>query len=150
MANAVETAVSHMRLGEWNDPGAAEAVRTLRLPRWARSIYALYIRYIRRDPLYADLVRDFRPQSGQEFYTRIAEREGYKQRWHEYWVKNELDFVLTVPNACPAFAHSAGSSQWKSCGYTFLFNIVSIFTFGPWPSLFNTTDSWTTPRVYSL
>ncbi|KZV72069.1 amidase signature enzyme [Peniophora sp. CONT] len=124
MANAVETAVSHMRTGEWNDPGASEAVRTLRLPRWVRSLYALYIRFVRRDPLYADLVRDFRPQNGQEFYARIGEREAYRQRWHEFWMKNNFDFVLTVPNASPAFAHGAGDSQWKSCGYTFLWNIL--------------------------
>lgn len=126
MANAVETAVSHMRTGEWNDPGASEAVKALRLPRWVRSLYAMYIRYVRRDTLYADLVRDFRPQNGQEFYARIGEREAYRQRWHEFWMENNLDFILTVPNASPAFAHGAGGSQWKSCGYTFLFNIVRI------------------------
>ncbi|VDC03105.1 unnamed protein product [Peniophora sp. CBMAI 1063] len=124
MANAVETAVLHMRSGEWNDPGALEAVKALRLPRWVRSLYALYIRYIRRDPLYADLVRDFRPQNGQEFYALVGKREAYRQRWHEYWVKNKFDFVLTVPNASPAFSHGAGNAQWKSCGYTFLFNVL--------------------------
>ncbi|KDQ25528.1 hypothetical protein PLEOSDRAFT_1094031 [Pleurotus ostreatus PC15] len=34
------------------------------------------------------------------------------------------DFILTVPNALPAVPHGGMKDGWKSCGYTFLWNLL--------------------------
>jgi len=31
---------------------------------------------------------------------------------------------LTVPNALPAYPHGGSKTGWRSCGYTFLFNLL--------------------------
>ena len=64
-------------------------------------------------------------KDGQEFYALAAQREKYKLKWHDWWTEQELDFLLTVPNAMPAMKHDGGKLGWKSCGYSFLFNVVS-------------------------
>ncbi|KAI0037218.1 amidase signature enzyme [Vararia minispora EC-137] len=133
MANGVITATSHIRAGEACDPGAAQALRALQLPNFLRRLWAWYIRYLRRDPLYADLIAAFRPQSGQEFYARIGDREAYKMRWHAFWDKNKMDFVLTVPNALPATRFGESRTQWKSCLPTFLFNVQLDYSAGVLP-----------------
>ena len=89
---------------------------------------AWFYRYILRDTVYAAVVEGWHAKDGQEFYALIGERENYRMRWFEYWQQEKLDFVLTVPNALPAMRHGHSRYQWKSCGYTFLFNVVGIVT----------------------
>ncbi|TFY82894.1 hypothetical protein EWM64_g1108 [Hericium alpestre] len=126
VANAIVTATSHIGFWESNDPGVAMAVLPLRLPRFINKLHAWFRRYILRDPLYADLIEGWSVKDGQEFYALIGKREAYRQEWHEFWKEQDLDFVLTVPNAMPAMKHGGGKLGWKSCGYTFLFNVVRI------------------------
>ena len=87
-------------------------------------VYAWFHRYIMRDPLYAELLDGWHVNDGQEFYALIGEREEYRMRWHEFWQAQQLDFVLTVPNALPAMRHNDSDHGFKACGYSFLFNIV--------------------------
>lgn len=109
------------------------AFRALRLPRFVMKIYAWYLRYIRRDPIYAGLVDNFYEKSVSEYYALIAKREDYRARWFRVWRDTEVegargdegvDFILTVPNALPAVPHRGMRHGWKACGYTFLFNLV--------------------------
>jgi len=62
----------------------------------------------------------------QELYALVEQRENYREKWFEYWQKEKLDLMLTVPNATPAIKHGDSRRTWKACGYTFLFNIVGV------------------------
>lgn len=115
-----------MRTFEFNDPGVIEALRMMNLPTILRKLYAFYVRYIRRDKLYAGLIDDFCAKSAKETWRLIAKREAYKARWFEFWGEQQLDFVLTVPNSLPAVPHGGMKKGWRACGYSFLFNIVSL------------------------
>ncbi len=115
-----------MRFLEWNDPGVIQALKMLRLPNILRKIYAFYIRYIKRDKIYAGLVDGFHRKSGTETMKLIAERDIYKTKWAEFWDEERLDFMLTVPSALPAVPHGAMKKGWRSCGYLLLFNLVSL------------------------
>ena len=44
----------------------------------------------------------------------------------EFMRSNAIDFVLTVPNSLPAPPVGGMKAGWKACGYTFLWNIVSM------------------------
>ncbi|KAI0064993.1 amidase signature enzyme [Artomyces pyxidatus] len=124
LANACLTAMAHISWWESNDPGVARGAFALRLPRLFNKVHAWFRRYILRDPVYADLIDGWHVQDGQQFYALIGRREEYRGRWFEYWKRQELDFILTVPNALPAMRHGDSKLQWKSCGYTFLFNVL--------------------------
>jgi hypothetical protein len=105
----------------------ARASLYLRLPSFLKSLYTFYVRYIRRDKLYASLLSGFREKTVAEFWALAAQRESYRAKWAEAWKASGVDFLLTVPNALPAVKHGGMRKGWKVCGYTFLFNIVSAF-----------------------
>ena len=117
--------MSPFQSGEWNDPGVVQVLRMLRLPRFIKRIYAWYLRHIRKDEIYAGLVETCYEKKVDEYFRLIAQRESYRERWFEYWDKEKLDFVLTVPNALPAVPHGGMKEGFKACGYTFMFNLVS-------------------------
>lgn len=113
--------------------GITTALRALRLPRFVKKIYAWYLRYIRRDPVYAGLVENFHEKTIQECYKLVAQREDYRVRWFTVWRSvqargssgdNGVDFILTVPNALPAVPHGGMRHGWKACGYAVLFNVL--------------------------
>lgn len=114
-----------VQAGETNDPGVRQALKMFALPLWLKRTYAWYIRRIRGDEMYAGLVENCDEKTVQEFWALVAAREKYKARWFSMWKEEELDFVLTVPNALPAVPHGGMKEGWKACGYSFLFNIVS-------------------------
>jgi hypothetical protein len=115
-----------IRWCESSDPGVANGLFALRLPRFLLTLYAWFHRHILRDEVYASLVEGWRVKDGQEFYALVAQREDYRAAWFEYWQREIFDFVLTVPNALPAMRHGESRRMWKACGYTFLFNIVGV------------------------
>ena len=106
------------------DAGVVEADRLLRLPSIFKRIYAWYWRYIRKDPVYASLIENWRKKSTAEFFALVSRREAYRAKWFDMWNEKGLDFVLTVPNSLPAPPHNGMKYGWSACGYTFLFNIV--------------------------
>jgi hypothetical protein len=115
----------NFRWFENNDLGAGLAMTYLRTPRFIKKIYAFVLRYIYRDPLTADLISNFHEKTVEESYKLIVKREGYRARWLEAWQEQGIDFLLTVPNACPAIPHGGMKTSVASVGYTFLFNLVS-------------------------
>ncbi|KAF8842043.1 amidase signature enzyme [Paxillus ammoniavirescens] len=133
LADGGKTASKPFHSFETNDAGMIPAFRALRLPRFIMKIYAWYVRYVRRDPIYAGLVDNFYEKSVAEYYALIARREDYRARWFKVWRGTEVegalgdegvDFILTVPNALPAVPHKGMRHGWKACGYTFLFNLL--------------------------
>ena len=120
-----KTVTQPIRWGEQNDPGVADALFVLRLPRFIKKIWAWYLRNIRGDKLYADLLENFHEKTVEEYFALVAQREAIREQWWNMWETQKLDFILTVPNPLPASPHSGWVNGWTGCTYTFLFNIVS-------------------------
>ncbi|KAL5521593.1 hypothetical protein ACEPAF_2341 [Sanghuangporus sanghuang] len=132
LADGGETANHPILPFEPNDPGVAVAYFWLRLPRIFQRVYAWWVRYVQRDPVFAGIVEGFHKKTVVEYYKLVAEREAYRAKWHEAWNNAGLDFLLTAPNALPAVPHGGMKTGWKVCGYTFLFNLLD-YTAGVQP-----------------
>ncbi|KAL2018408.1 hypothetical protein VTK56DRAFT_886 [Thermocarpiscus australiensis] len=127
-----QTYESFRRFGEWLDPGAAQMRRLAAL--WApfRYAYYLWVKYVRRDHIWAGLVRHWRPKSVFEQLKLVSQREAYRAKWFEWWNAQGLDVILAPPNATPALPHGGMKDAVSSCGYTFLFNLLD-YTAGVLP-----------------
>lgn len=128
------TFMSHFMTGERNDPGAAQLNYFANLWKPIRYLYYLYVRYIKRDSVYAYLLKDFGPKTSVDQWKLVAQREKYRATWHEWWNKPEqsFDFILSPVNATPALPHGAMKEGVSSCGYTFLWNLLD-YTAGVLP-----------------
>ncbi|KAL8735311.1 MAG: hypothetical protein Q9166_000856 [cf. Caloplaca sp. 2 TL-2023] len=132
-ADGCRTFCSSFRTGERSDPGAAQLSFYMSLPRPIKYLHYLWTKYIRRDPLWADLLYEFRERSAYEQWKLVAKREAYKAEWHRWWMEEaKVDAILTVPNATPAVPHGGMREAFSSCGYTFLFNLLD-YTAGVLP-----------------
>ena len=117
---------SFFRTGEWNDPGAAQMKYYMELPRPIKYLYYLWVKYVRRDDIWAGLLRNWHEKSAFENWQLVSKREAFKAKWHVWWQEEaKMDFMITVPNATPAVPHDGMKDAVSSCGYTFLFNLVS-------------------------
>ena len=98
------------------------------LPRPIKYLYYLWVKYVRCDPIWAGLLRDWYPKTAFENWKLVAKREDYKALWHDWWRELDggkgMDFMITPPNATPAVPHGAMKDAVSSCGYTFMFNMV--------------------------
>lgn len=130
LADGGETATAPIRAFEHNDAGMVQAMRMFGLPSFLRKLYTFYIRYIKRDEIYAGLLDGWHAKPVVDFWPLVAKREEYKAQWWAFWQERKLDFVLTVPNALPAVPHGGMKNGFSACGYTFLFNLV-IFPYHP-------------------
>ena len=124
-SDGCKTFRSPFRTGEWSDPGAAQLNFYMKIPRPLKYLYYLWVKHVRRDPMWAGLLESFRAKSSFEQWQWVAKREAYKAKWHEWWSgKARIDFLLTPPNATPAVPHNGMRDAVSNCGYTFLFNLV--------------------------
>nr|POE62960.1 putative amidase pb8b6.03 [Quercus suber] len=128
-ADGTKTFRSYFRTGESDDPGARAFGRYMRLPRFIKFFYWAYVRYVKRDKIWASLLEHWHEKSAHENWQWVAKREAYKAKVHEWWNTfgdkgDGLDIILTPPNATPALPHSAMKDACASCGYTFLFNLL--------------------------
>ncbi|PPR05488.1 hypothetical protein CVT26_009055 [Gymnopilus dilepis] len=125
LADGGKTCTAPMRTWvEHNDAGVVKPFRMLRLPSFLRRLYTLYVRYIKRDETYAGILDGWHEKKVVDFWPLVAKREEYKGRWFDFWKEEELDFVLTVPNALPAVPHDGMKNGFSACGYTFMFNLL--------------------------
>ncbi|KAK7961788.1 amidase signature enzyme [Apiospora aurea] len=115
---------SFFRTGEQNDPGAAQMRFLMSIPWPLKYMYYLWVRFIRRDDVWAGLVKNWHPKSAYENWQLVAKREAYRAKWFDWWHKSRCDFLITPPNATPAVPHGAMKDAVSSCGYTFLFNVL--------------------------
>lgn len=109
---------------ERNDAGVSLLSRLLSLPRWVKKLYALYLTYIRRDPITAGLIQDFHRKTVVEAWDLVRQREELRLKWFEYWKSQDIDFILTPTNALPAVPHGGMTYSVASCGYTFMWNLL--------------------------
>lgn len=124
-ADGTQSFKSFFRYGEWEDRGARQMSWYMNLPWLCRAVYYLWVRYVRRDSIWAGLLRGFHAKSSYEYSKLISRREAYRDTWFQWWNDTALDCLLTVPNATPAVPHNGMHNSVSSCGYTFLFNLVS-------------------------
>ena len=111
---------------ERNDPGAAQISFYMGLPRPVKYLWYLYTRYVKRDPLWASILRYFHPLSANENWQWVAKREAFRATWFDWWNQPEqqFDFILCPANSTPALPHGAMKDAVAACGYTFLFNLL--------------------------
>ncbi|KAI3340163.1 amidase [Ustulina deusta] len=115
---------SFMRFGEWNDTGADQMDWLMRLSRPFKYIYYLWVKYVRKDDIWAGLVKGWHQKTAYENWQLVAKREAYRSKWFDWWNKVDIDVILTPTNATPAVPHDGMKDAVSSCGYTFLFNVL--------------------------
>jgi Asp-tRNA(Asn)/Glu-tRNA(Gln) amidotransferase A subunit family amidase len=126
LSDGGSTFMSFFRSGEWNDSGASRMVFYMRLPRPIKYVYYLWVRYVKGDSVWAGLLRDWHPKTALEYWQLAGKRETFKNRFFNWWNDEaKMDFMITPPNATPAVPHDGMHDAVSSCGYTFLFNLVS-------------------------
>lgn len=128
-ADGTKTFRSFFRTGESDDAGAREFGRYMRLPRFLKWFWYAYVKYIKRDEIWAGLLEHWHEKSAYENWQWVAKREAYKAKFHTWWNSfgtfgDGMDFLLTPPNATPAVPHNGMKDANASCGYTFLFNLL--------------------------
>lgn len=124
-ADGIKTFKQYFRTGEANDPGAYQLELLMKMPRPIKYLYYLWVKYVRGDDIWAGLIKEWHPKSAFENWELVSKREDYRTRWFEWWNSVDVDFLLTPPNATPAVPHGGMKDAVSSCGYTFLFNLVS-------------------------
>ena len=125
-SDGCRTFLSFFRTGETNDPGARQLSLYMKIPRPFKYLYYLWVRYVRQDKVWAGLLEQWHEKSSFDQWKLVAEREAYKSRWHDWWNAKKFDFLVTPVNATPAVPHEGMKESVSSCGYTFLFNLVSL------------------------
>ncbi|KAF2638826.1 amidase signature enzyme [Massarina eburnea CBS 473.64] len=125
LSDGGSTFMSFFRTGEWNDPGAAQMVFYINLPRPVKYVYYLWVKYVKRDDIWAGLLRDWHAKSALEYWQLAGKREAFKNKFFNWWSDEaKMDVMITPPNATPAVPHDAMYDAVSSCGYTFLFNLL--------------------------
>ena len=130
IADGTKTFTRPFRTFEWMDPGAKQLRFYMRLPRFVKKVYYWYVKYIKGDEQWAELLKDWHPKTADENWQLVAQREAYKASWHAWWEneKQSFDFILCPPNATPAVPHDGMHDAVSSCLYTFLFNLLDYTT----------------------
>lgn len=132
-ADGCKTFKSFFRTGEWEDSGAKQMSWLMALPSPFKWVYYAWVKYVRRDDIWAGLIRDWKEKSAFEQWKLVAKREAYKAKFHDWWEQEaKIDFMITPPNATPAVPHDGMKDAVSNCGYTFLFNLLD-YTCGIMP-----------------
>jgi hypothetical protein len=118
-------AVGPIRPGETIDAGVIQATRMGDLPRWLRRLYIWYIRYIKRDEIYAGVLDGWCKKTVPEYWNLSAQRQAYRSKWFHMWNREQLDFVITVVNPLPAVPHGGMKEGVSTVNYTMLWNLAS-------------------------
>ncbi|KAF2723552.1 amidase signature enzyme [Polychaeton citri CBS 116435] len=140
-SDGTKTFRSFFRTGESDDAGAKAFGRYMRTPRFLKYFYYLYVKYIKRDAVWAGLLEHWHPKSAAEQWAWVMKREVYKAKFFDWWNSFTspeekiadtgkpipgagLDIILTPPNATPAVPHNGMKDAAAACGYTFLWNLL--------------------------
>ncbi|KAF5336586.1 hypothetical protein D9611_006634 [Ephemerocybe angulata] len=131
LADGGHQVASPLQSGESLVGPAVGLLALFNLPRIVKKVLAFFTR--RSDPFTAGLYETMHPRTLLEDREAIVERDEYRARWHEKWISEGLDFVLTVPHPLPAIEHGASEkATLMSVGYTFLFSLLD-YTAGVFP-----------------
>ena len=102
-ADGGKTYKSFFRSFEWMDPAAAQLYGYAALPKPIRYLHYLWVKYVRRDEVWAQLVGDFGPLSAFQNWAWVARREAFRATWFEWLNQKEqsFDFILCPANVSP-------------------------------------------------
>ena len=73
LADGGRTTMSHYAYGQKNELGLMYMIRAMRLPRWVKWLWAMWLR-ITGDVVWADLVEDWHEKSGFEQQKLVVQR----------------------------------------------------------------------------
>lgn len=100
-------------------------IRLSRIPRWLSAIIVFFLRYIVRDPIYADLAAAAGRLSTAQHADVLERRERFVDRWnHAMWHDLALDAFIAPTQACPAVPHGGAIRNSAMAGSTVLYNIT--------------------------
>ncbi|KAJ1030496.1 hypothetical protein NDA16_001405 [Ustilago loliicola] len=100
-------------------------VRLSRMSEWLRGIIVFFVRYIVRDPIYADLAASMAMLSAAEHADALERRERFVNKWnHTMWEDLALDALIAPTQACPAVPHGGANHNASMAGSTVLYNIA--------------------------
>lgn len=100
--------------------GISSVISTYRLPYFIKNILANFLPT--KD---GELVRAFHPKSVYRMRELVVELDKLKQQWHEMWLDQGIDLVITAPCSVPGLpAGGTTKAGLATASYTFLFNIV--------------------------
>lgn len=84
-----KTYESHFRsFFESNDPGVAQVSKFFKMPRWMKWIYVRWVRYVKGDHIWADLVDGWSEKTVEQQWKLVGEREMHRNAWFEWLKKN--------------------------------------------------------------
>lgn len=113
---------------ENNDTGVKHFHRILRLPKFVKTLYSWWCRYVLRDEILASLFSNWHSSTVAEQWKLVAQREHTRRHWAETKRQYNIDFFLSPANALPSVPAGGMKYTIANCGYTFLWNIVD------WPA----------------
>ncbi|ODV88556.1 hypothetical protein CANCADRAFT_124420 [Tortispora caseinolytica NRRL Y-17796] len=147
-SDALKTCSKNIMWGGSNDNFVAYAKRWYSLPKFLKKIYVWWVRYVRKDPIWATLA-DAAELTGSEFWQYVYQRETYKAEFYSKYKESGIDYLITAPAATPAYPCYTGWSANAACLYTFLFNIVD-YPAGIMPVTHVDKDKDQYPETFSL
>lgn len=102
--------------------------RYFSLPRWVKFLHWAFVKYLKRDEIWAALIKDWSPTSSVDQWKLVSKRERIRAEWDKFWNENELDFIVSVPNSLPAIPHGGGGNAFVNCSYTLVWNLVYLLS----------------------
>ncbi|TKY90144.1 hypothetical protein EX895_000142 [Sporisorium graminicola] len=100
-------------------------IRLSRIPRWLSAIIVFFLRYIVRDPIYAELAASAGRLSTAQHADVLERRERFVDKWnHAMWHDLALDALIAPTQACPAVPHGGAIHNSAMAGSTVLYNIT--------------------------
>ena len=79
----------------------------LQLPLFVKKFLAMLTRSFTGDEVSASLIETSHSKTAAEERALVVARDEYRERWHDAWEAEGLDFVLTVPHPMPAIPTGA-------------------------------------------
>lgn len=128
MPNSIELSIGQQLRNALAPSESASASATailglFSLPRWFKKLLSFFNRS--RDPLFADMIQLLHPKTVLEERDLVVRREEYRAAWHDQWIEEGLDFVLSVPHSLPALPHGGAlKATLMSTGFTFIPSLV--------------------------
>ncbi|KAL2055301.1 hypothetical protein ABVK25_004639 [Lepraria finkii] len=77
-SDGYRTFLSFFRTGETNDPGASQMSLYMKIPRPLKYVYYLWVKYVRRDRIWAEFLRPWHEKPAYEHWQWVSKREAYK------------------------------------------------------------------------
>lgn len=137
-----------LRKDEKVDPVMSSSKSLLEMPFFVKKIIAMLTRHLTGDEIWASLIEKLHIKTASEERALVVARDEYRDRWHDAWEAEGLDFVLTVPHPLPAIpAGAAEKVTLMSAALTMICNIVCTGVLLPSPSM---TDRVTSHRSTTL